>query len=666
MTMEELIIRNIKTLGIDMIKQAGSGHPGIVLDAAPMMYTLFSKHLLYNVNDPHWLNRDRFVLSSGHGSALLYATMFMCGYRLTLDDLKQFRKYGSKTPGHPEYGVTEGVEVSTGPLGQGIATAVGLALGEKILENRFLLNRADKKNKSEKMFDYRVYCLCGDGDLMEGIAQEAISLAGIWELNNLIVLYDCNSISLDGETKNTLNEDILKRFEACGWDTMTVANGNDVKEIDRALEKAKRASKPTLIRVKTKIGEGSLLEGTNAVHGKVLDDQDIIQLKQKLGMPDTPFYVHDGAKMTFTRELAQHTSAKYQEWATEYHLYQQETGEDVPKALKFLLRREEVLDLAEKEWQLPDPEEKIASRDLNHMVLEELVKSFDDLIGGSADLGSSTKTYLKDYPDILKETHYVGKNIWFGVREHAMGAILNGLALTGFHTYGSTFLSFSDYLKPALRMTALMNLPVTYIFTHDDVTIGSDGPTHQPVEQLATLRATPNFSVYRPCDVKEIIGCWNEILKDKKPSALILSKNPVTTVATSDVSKVALGAYIIAPERSILHAILIATGPEVQTALRIKEKLYHEEGIDIRVVSMVCMEKFLEQPKTYQDKILTPYTKTFVLEYSSSLSWYRFVYNDKFLFTMDSFGASGSKDDILKAHQLDFDCILKRMIEMIK
>lgn len=666
MTMEELIIRNIKTLGIDMIKQAGSGHPGIVLDAAPMMYTLFSKHLLFNVNDPHWLNRDRFVLSSGHGSALLYATMYLCGYHLSLDDLKQFRKYGSKTPGHPEYGVTEGVEVSTGPLGQGIATAVGLALGEKILENRFLIHRTDKKNKMEKMFDYHVYCLCGDGDLMEGIAQEAISLAGSWKLNNLIVLYDCNSVSLDGDTKHTLDEDILKRFEACGWETLSVSNGNDVKDIDRALDKAKRSSMPTIIRVKTKIGEGSLLEGTNAVHGKVLDDQDMAQLKRKLGMPDTPFYIHDGAKNTFTAALAQHTSAKYQEWANEYRQYQQETGEELPKELKFLLNREDVIDLSKREWALPDPEDKIASRDLNHMVLEELAKTYDYLIGGSADLASSTKTYLKDYPDILNETHYIGKNICFGVREHAMGAILNGLALTGFHPYGSTFLSFSDYLKPALRMSALMSLPVTYIFTHDDITIGSDGPTHQPIEQLATLRTTPNLDVYRPCDMKEIIGCWNEILKQNKPSALILSKNPVTTVISSDIEKVHFGAYIIAPERSVLHAILIVTGPEVQTALRLKEKLYHEQGIDIRVVSMVCMEKFLEQPKEYQDEILTPYIKTFVLEYSSSLSWYRFVYNDKFLFTIDTFGASGSKDDILKAHRLDFDSVLQRMIELIK
>lgn len=666
MTMEELIIRNIKTLGIDMIKQAGSGHPGIVLDAAPMMYTLFSKHLLFNVNDPHWLNRDRFVMSSGHGSALLYATMYLCGYHLSLDDLKQFRKYGSKTPGHPEYGVTEGVEVSTGPLGQGIATAVGLALGEKILENRFLIHRTDKKNKMEKMFDYHIYCLCGDGDLMEGIAQEAISLAGSWKLNNLIVLYDCNSVSLDGDTKHTLDEDILKRFEACGWETLSVSNGNDVKDIDRALDKAKRSSMPTMIRVKTKIGDGSLLEGTNAVHGKVLDEQDMAQLKQKLGMPDTPFYVHEGAKNTFTASLAQHTSVKYQEWANEYRQYQQETGEELPKELKFLLKRDETIDLSKKEWLLPDPEDKIALRDLNHMVLEELAKSFDYLIGGSADLASSTKTYLKDYPDILNETHYLGKNIWFGVREHAMGAILNGLALTGFHPYGSTFLAFSDYLKPALRMSALMNLPVTYIFTHDDITIGSDGPTHQPVEQLATLRATPNLDVYRPCDMKEVIGCWNEILKHNRPSALILSKNPVTTVNTSDMGKVQFGAYVIAPERQVLHAILIATGPEVQMALRLKEKLYHEQGIDIRVVSMVCMEKFLEQPKEYQEEVLTPYIKTFVLEYSSSLSWYRFVYNDKFLFTIDTFGASGSKDDVLKAHQLDFDSILKRMIELIK
>ena len=664
MTMEELIIRNIKTLGIDMIKEAESGHPGIVLDAAPMMYTLFAKHFIYNTNDPHWLNRDRFVLSSGHGSALLYATMFLCGYPLTLDDLKKFRKYGSKTPGHPEYGITEGVEVSTGPLGQGIATAVGLALGEKILENNFTIE--NKKNKTEKMFDYHVYCLCGDGDLMEGVALEAISLAGTWKLNHLIVLYDCNSVSLDGDTKHTLNEDIVKRFEACHWNVLEVDNGNDIKDIDRALEKAKKSSQPTLIKIKTKIGDGSLLEGTNAVHGKVLDDQDMIQLKHKLGMPETPFYYHEGAKKTFTSFLANHTSSKYQEWANEYRTYQSEAGEELPKQLKFLFHRDEFIDLSKLDWQLPDEEEKIALRDVNQIVMEEIAKHYPYLLGGSADLATSTKVYLKNYPDIVNENNYVGRNIWFGVREHAMGAILNGLALTGFHPYGSTFLSFSDYLKPAIRMTALMDLPVTYIFTHDDITIGSDGPTHQPVEQLAMLRAIPNLNVYRPCDMKEIIGCWNEIFKSKKPSAIILSKNPVQTISNSSIDQVANGAYIIGKERNTLHGILIATGCEVQTALRLKEKLYHEEGIDIRVVSMVCMENFLKQPKEYQEHILTPYIKTFVLEYSSSLSWYRFVYNDKFLFTMDNFGASGSKDDVLKANQLDFDSILNKMIDIIK
>lgn len=666
MTMEELIIRNIKTLGIDMIKKAGSGHPGIVLDAAPIMYTLFSRHLLYNVNDPHWLNRDRFVLSSGHGSALLYATMFLCGYPITLDDLKQFRVYGSKTPGHPEYGVTEGVEVSTGPLGQGIATAVGMALGEEILENRYVLEIGEKRKKIEKMFDYHVFCLCGDGDLMEGVALEAIALAGTWKLNHLILLYDCNSVSLDGDTTHTLNEDILKHFDACGWETLSVSNGNDIKELDRALDKAKKSDRPVFIRIKTKIGEGSLLEGTNAVHGKVLDDQDIAQLKQKLGMPDTPFYYHEGAKQVFTGLLAKNTSAKYQEWATEYRQYQTSHQEEIPKDLQFLFQRESLDPIEKIEWELPDLEEKIALRDLNHMVMERISKELPSLIGGSADLSVSTKTYIKDGGDIFPENKYLGKNIWFGVREHAMGAILNGLALTGFRPYGSTFLAFSDYLKPALRMTSLMNLPITYIFTHDDITIGSDGPTHQPVEQLAMLRATPNLNVYRPCDMKEIIGCWHDILKRRKPSALIVSKNQVSTISTSNPMEVERGGYIIGKEQNVVHAILIATGAEISTALRLKEVLLEEAGIDLRVVSMVCMEHFLEQPKEYQEQVLIPYTKVFVLEYASSLCWHRFVYNDQYLFTVDDFGSSGSKEDVLKARHLDFDSIKEKMIHMIK
>lgn len=665
MTIEELIIHNIKTLGIDMIKEAKSGHPGIVLGAAPIMYTLFSKHLLYNVNDPDWLNRDRFVLSAGHGSALLYATMFLSGYDLSIDDLKKFRKLDSKTPGHPEIDKTRGVEVSTGPLGQGIATAVGLALGEKILENRYVLHNQEKRNHTEKLFDYHVYCLCGDGDLMEGVSFEAASLAGIWKLNNLIVLYDSNSVSLDGNTEHTLQENVLDRFSACGWETIHVSDGMDVKDIDRAITKAKKANKPTLIKIDTTIGKDSLLEGTNAVHGKVLDDADIIQLKAKLGMPDTPFYYHEGGKQQLTKDLAIRTSAKYQEWATEYRAYQNETKEEIPSDLKFLLKRDEVIDIINREWEIPT-DEKQASRDFNQEVMNKLAHWIPNFIGGSADLGSSTKTYLKECGDIWPENQYMGTNIWFGVREHAMGAILNGLALTGFQVYGSTFLSFSDYVKPAMRMSALMNLPVTYIFTHDDFTIGSDGPTHQPVEQLAMLRAMPNCNVYRPCDKKELIGCWNVILNEKRPSALILSKTPVETIPSSSMVEVQKGAYIVSKEKSQLHGIIIATGPEVQTALNLQKQLWMEEKIDLRVVSMPCMERFLKQDKEYQESILTPYSKVFVLEYASSFSWHQFVYNDKYLFTMNEFGASGSKDEVLRKYQLDFDSVKKRIVDLIK
>ncbi len=665
--MDREIINNIKVLGIDMIHEAGSGHPGIVLGAAPIIYTLYAKHLNINLNDPNWINRDRFVMSAGHGSALLYATLYMAGFPLTIDDLKQFRKLGSKTPGHPEYGVTTGVDVSTGPLGQGIATAVGLALGDKILEQKYFLNRKGNFGKTTKewVFDHHVYCLCGDGDLMEGIASEAASFAGTYRLDNLIVLYDSNHISLDGDTNFSFHENVLDRFKAYGWHTDLVSDGNNVKEIDKAIEKAKTEKRPSIIEIRTTIGDGSLLAGTNTVHGKPLEPEDILQLKQKLGWSTKPFIVSERAVNNFRRQIQEHSKAKYEEWAKEYREFVNNNLGGNTSELDYLFKRDKQIDILKMPSSVIQGD-KEELRVTNQKVMDEIALNLSYFIGGSADLRSSTKAYLSKKKDITRDD-YTGSNIWFGVREHAMGAILNGLALCNFKVFGSTFLAFSDYLKPAVRMSALMKLPVTYIFTHDSISIGSDGPTHQPIEQLAMLRSTPNLYVYRPCDENELIGAWNDILSLKEtPSALVVTKNAVPVLATSSRVDVAKGAYTILPEKNQLHGILIATGSEVHTAINVAEQLYREQKLDLRVVSMPCMERFLEQSQEYQEFILPTGVRKIVIEAGSSFGWHRFVYNDKYLITVDQFGASGSKDEVLKYCQFDFHKIKQRVLQILK
>lgn len=657
---EKDMINSIKGLALDMIHEAKSGHPGIVLSAAPILYTLFSRHLNVNPNDPKWINRDRFVMSAGHGSALLYATMFMFGYNLTIDDLKQFRRGGSKTPGHPEYGVTPGVEASTGPLGQGIATAVGMALGGKILENRYLVNPENRFDKNIKAFDHYVYVLCGDGDLMEGISYEAASFAGTHGLNNLIVLYDSNNVCLDGNVDHTFTENVRMRFEAMGWHTEYVKDGESISEIDKAIHEAKKSSKPTLIEIHTIIGRGSLLEGSNEVHGKPLSLEDLAQLKEKLNLSKEPFSYSETLRREMTLKLAMHSSKRYNEWAKEY----QELKELYQNEIDFVFNKEVTFDLKKYQFHFPgDYKEEL--RNTNAEIMNIIAKKLVNFVGGSADLAASTKVRLKDRKDISKQD-YTGSNIWYGVREHAMGAIMNGLSLMNFKTFGSTFLSFSDYMKPAIRMSALMGLDPVYIYTHDSIGIGSDGPTHQPIEQLAMLRATPNLYVFRPADANEIIGTWDYIINLKdKPSAIVLSRSQASLL-NIEPSYVKYGAYIIKKEEHVLHGIIIATGTEVHTALRVAKELKEKEGLDLRVISMPCMELFLEQSEEYRSTLLPKGIRTFVIEAASSLGWHQFVYNKSYLITLDQFGISGTKDEVVKYAKFDQKSIMNRIKERLK
>mgnify|MGYP004595195421 FL=1 len=653
--MDNEIINNIKTLALDMIENAGSGHTGIVLGAAPIIYTLYSRHLNINLNDPSWINRDRFILSAGHGSALLYACLYMAGYNITLDDLKNFRKIDSKTPGHPEYGVTPGVEVTTGPLGQGLATAVGMALGEKILGDKYVIPKKSVLTISNHLIDYNVYVLCGDGDLMEGISYEAASFAGTLKLNNLIVLYDSNNVSLDNTTDVTFNENVMDRFKALGWNTIKVKNGNSVSAIDRAIRRAKNSSKPTLIEIKTIIGYGSNKAGTNEAHGKAIDKFELAKIKQDFNMPNEMFYVNEKAKEEFKKMISAHSSSKYNLWANNYDNYVKTYLGGEYEKLNYLFDRVGRYNLLDFNWDFErDMKEEL--RITNQTVMNKISKIVPNFIGGSADLGSSTMAVLSDSNNIVFN-NYNGKNICFGVREHAMGAILNGLSLSKFKVFGSTFLAFSDYLKPSIRMSALMNLPVTYIFTHDSVSIGQDGPTHEPVEQLTMLRATPNLCVYRPADAKELVGCWNEILNAKNPSALIISKQELSLLPATNAKYVNFGAYIVYQPIDTFNVIIVATGSEVHTAIHLANDLWNEKKISVRVVSMPCMELYLKQNKEYQKKLLPRNIVTFVIEAGSGLSWGRFIYDESYLITIDKFGKSGKSNDVLKSLEFDYQSI---------
>ena len=633
--MDREIVNNIKTLGIDMIDKAGSGHPGIVLSAAPIIYTLYAKHMNVNINDPLWENRDRFVLSAGHGSALLYATLYMAGF-LSLDDLKQFRHINSKTPGHPEYGVTNGVDMSTGPLGQGIASAVGMAIAGKQLNKKYEIPKRSKLGKQQSLFDYHVYVLCGDGDLMEGISYEATSLAGSLKLNNLIVLYDSNDISLDGKTKGVFDDNIIDRFKALNWNTILVKDGTLISNIDKAIEEAKNSDKPTLIQIKTILGDGSINENTNKVHGSPLDKDDITKLKLKLKIEPEEFYVDMEAKENFSKQISERSLKKY-------NLFNQ-------LSLEFnYTKQDNKIDLSHLVF---DSNLKESLRVTNGKIMKEIERKLPNFIGGSADLSSSTKTIINN-------------NINFGVREHAMGAILNGLALSNYHAFGSTFLVFSDYLKPSMRLSALMNLPVTYIFTHDSINIGQDGPTHQPIEQLISLRSIPNMNVFRPADAKEIVGSWEYIINNKKPSCLVLSRNEVSLNKLTNSKFVMYGGYIVRKENH-LHATIISTGSEVELSIKIADYLYETYKLDIRVVSMPNRELFLNQSKEYQESIVPKGYRTIVIEAGSKYGWEGFVYSDKYLITLDKFGCSGTSEEVLNEMDFSYDKILQKVIKLLK
>lgn len=648
-SVDRKIIDHIRGLGIDMIHQSKSGHPGIVLGASPIISTLYANHLVFDQDDPNWVGRDRFVLSAGHGSALLYATLYMAGYHLTLDDLKQFRQFHSITPGHPEFGVTDGVDVSTGPLGQGFATSVGMAIAEEYLEHYF----------GEDLIHYYTYVLCGDGDLMEGISYEAASLAGHLGLKKLIVLYDSNDVTLDDALNTTFEDNIKQRFESCNWDYQFVADGENTAAISDAITKAKLSDKPSIIEIKTVIGRYSKNQGTSLVHGAPLEEDDLKNVKEKLGLRDIPFSVSNDAISLFHSCFEERNKEAKAEWNQKL--------ESLDKTKKMELEQlnhfKDAIKLKELSYEIPT-EQMEATRVSSGKIINAISKITPFFIGGSADVSKSTNARIKNTTDYGKE-HREGRNINFGIREHTMGAIANGIALSGITPFVSTFFSFSDYLRPSIRMSALMDLPVIYVFTHDSISVGEDGPTHQPVEQLASLRAMPNLDVYRPADANEVVGCYKTIFEERRPAVVVLGRNKVKIEEVTNAKETEHGAYIVMPEMGNLEAIIIATGEEVHLALEVAQKL-QEKAIAVRVVSMPSQEVFERQQEDYKETILPKNIPTFVIEAGSSMSWYQYTTCKDHLFTVDKFGASGKYSDVMEAYGFTVSQIEGKIEQLLK
>ena len=656
---EKMSVNAIRVLAADAVQKANSGHPGLPLGSAAMAYELWANHMNHNPADPKWFNRDRFILSGGHGSTLLYSLLHLFGYGLTKEDLAQFRQWGSLTPGHPEYGHTVGVEATTGPLGAGMGMAVGMAVAEAHLAAVF-----NKENFP--VVDHYTYVLGGDGCMMEGISSEAFSLAGTLGLSKLIVLYDSNKISIEGDTDIAFTEDVRKRFEAFGFQTLVVEDGNNIEASGKASEEAKAdKTRPTMITVKTRIGFGCpAKEGKASAHGEPLGVDNVAALKENLGWPSQePFYVPDEVYANY-KEKAEKGVAAEEAWNKLFADYCKAYPE-----MKKLWDEYFDEDAAEKVltdenfWSYEDKPQ--ATRNLSGVQINKLKNMLPNLMGGSADLAPSTKTYMSDMGDFSKD-NYAGRNMHFGVRELAMTAIGNGMMLHGgLRAFVSTFFVFSDYVKPMARLSAIMGVPLTFVLTHDSIGVGEDGPTHEPIEQLAMLRSLPNFTVYRPCDATETAAAWAYAVTSKKtPTALVLTRQNLPQIKGS--SKDALkGAYVIADsEKSVPDAILIASGSEVSLAVDAKAELM-KDSIDVRVVSMPSMDVFDQQSDEYKESVLPKSVrKRVAIEALSDFGWGKYVGLDGAYVTMHSFGASAPAATLFKEFGFTVDNVVKTVKEL--
>ncbi len=643
--LDQLCVNTIRTLSMDAVQQANSGHPGTPMALAPVAYALWDRHLRHNPHNPHWPNRDRFVLSAGHASMLLYSMLHLTGYDLPLEELKQFRQWGSLTPGHPEYGHTSGVETTTGPLGQGVATSVGMAIAERWLAAHF--NRP-----GYEIVDYRVYAIAGDGCLMEGVSQEAASLAGHLRLGNLVWIYDNNRITIEGNTALAFSDDVAARFMSYQWNVLRVGDANDLELLDHALRVAeKETERPTLIIVDSHIAYGAPnKQDTSAAHGEPLGDEEIRLTKQRYGWPvDAKFLVPEEVQNHMTGAVERGAQAE-SEWKENFAAYKIAHPD---LASEWELMHEGKLP---EGWDseipvFPADEKGMAGRDANNKVLNAVAKKVPWLVGGSADLAPSTKTRIGEGGDFLAGS-YAGRNLHFGIREHAMGSIINGMGLAKLRAYGSGFLIFSDYMRASIRLSALMELPVNYIFTHDSIGVGEDGPTHQPIEHLISLRAIPQLYVIRPADANEVAEAWRVIMAShERPVALILSRQPLPIYDRkkyASASGLHKGAYILADSEGTPDVILMGTGSEVHLCVEAHEQL-KAEGIKSRVVSMPCLEIFERQSDEYKESVLPNSVRARVaIETGTNLGWHKFVGLDGRIIARREFGASAPLKELLK------------------
>ena len=654
--MSQKSVNAIKVLGVDAINKAKSGHPGVVMGAAPMAYSLFTKHLRVNPKKTDWINRDRFVLSAGHGSMLLYSLLHLSGFEdVSLEEVKNFRQWGSKTPGHPEFGHTKGIDATTGPLGQGISTAVGMALAERYL--------AAKYNKEGyNLFDHYTYVICGDGDIMEGVASEASSFAAVQKLNKLVVLYDSNDICLDGETKDAFSENVRARYEAYGWNTILVEDGSNIEAVNAAIEQAKKSDKPTLIEVKTIIGAGSPnRQGTNGVHGAPLGDEETELFRKEIGWENEPFDIPADVYADFKANVADRGENEYTKWEKLYADYKAAYPE-LAKELEEALTREDIKHLSKESFSFKNVGEAQATRNSSQDAINSVAAVLPTFFGGSADLSHSNMTFIKG-DNLQDDAHRTERNVQFGVREFAMATVLNGLMLHGgVRVFGGTFFVFSDYLKGALRLSALQNLPVTYVFTHDSIAVGEDGPTHEPIEHLASLRTIPNTYVFRPADATETQAAWYLSQKtNDRPTSIVLTRQNLPILENSSFEKVAKGAYVVYETAADFDTILIATGSEVALAIDVAREL-ETDGSKVRVVSMPSVELFEEQSKEYKEELLPLNIRRRVsLEMGNSALWYKYVGLDGLAIGIDKFGASAPANKVIEEYGFTVEAVVEKI-----
>jgi transketolase len=662
--LDELCINTIRMLSADAVERANSGHPGLPMGAAAFAYALWTNHLRFNPKNPEWLNRDRFVLSAGHGSMLLYSLLHLTGYDLPLDELKRFRQWGSKCPGHPEYGMTPGVETTTGPLGQGFANGVGMALAERFL--------ADRYNQSgHEIIDYFIYALVSDGDLMEGIAAEAASFAGSLKLSKLIYLYDSNRISIEGSTDLTFCDNTAERFEAYGWHTLQVDDGNDLVAVNEAIKAAKKDKRPSLIILKTHIGFGSLNKHDSAsIHGTPLGKEELLKTKQNLGWPAEPTFYIPPEALAHMRSSVEHGARLEKDWDGQFSAYEQ-AFPDLAEELQSRSRG-----TLPQSWEAALPvftpsDGPLATREASGAAMNAIAGSLPLFLGGSADLAPSNNTHLKAFGDVTPATWDKGaRNLHFGVREHAMGGILNGLALSkAIKPFGATFLVFSDYMRGAMRLAAIMQLPVVYVLTHDSIGQGEDGTTHQPIEHLASLRAMPGMTVIRPSDATETVEAWRHALLDSGPTALVLARQKLAVIDRlkyTAADNLRFGAYIIKDCIGMPDILLIATGSEVQLSLE-ASALLDKENLNSRVISMPSTELFEKQSEEYKASVLAPEVSArLVIEAASSFGWIQYAGEKGSILSINEFGASAPGPVMMEKFGFTPENVAGRAKQLIK